>query len=129
MKLLIRFMTLIIISIIISISLVYLININIMINERDNACKIAVESCQNIIKNKIIDSYLELDEEDYEIYNDQTYKDYFISAFNGLVSNNSIYDIDVYTEYDKGLIAVYIHNNYSSFIKDKKLINIVEVAG
>ena len=128
MKLLVRFMTLIVVSVIISVSLVYLININIMINERDNACNVAIESCQNIIKNMIIDSYLQLNEDDYKITDDQSYKDYFISSFNGLVSNKNIYDVDVYTDYSKGLIAVYIHNNYSSFVKDKKVINIVEVS-
>lgn len=121
-------MTLIVVSVIISVSLVYLININIMINERDNACNVAIESCQNIIKNMIIDSYLQLNEDDYKITDDQSYKDYFISSFNGLVSNKNIYDVDVYTDYSKGLIAVYIHNNYSSFVKDKKVINIVEVS-
>lgn len=128
MKLLIRFMSLIIISIIVSISLVYLININIMINERDNATKIAVESCQTIIRSRIIDSYLDIDDSTYPIYDDYSYKEYFISSFLGLVSNKTIYDIDVYTDYDKGVIAAYIHNNYSSFIKDKKIVNIVEVA-
>lgn len=128
MKLLIRFMSLIIISIIVSISLVYLININIMINERDNATKIAVESCQTIIRSRIIDSYLDIDDSTYPIYDDYSYKEFFISSFLGLVSNKTIYDIDVYTDYDKGVIAAYIHNNYSSFIKDKKIVNIVEVA-
>lgn len=99
-----------------------------MINERDNAAKIAVESCQNIIRSRIIDDYLDINDSIYPIYDNQSYKDYFISSFMGFITNKNIYDIDVYTDYDKGVIAAYIHNKYSSFIKDKKIVNIVEVA-
>lgn len=128
MKVLVKFMSLIIIGLIVSISLIYLININIMANEMNNASKIAIESSQNILKSKRIDSYLNLEPEEYPIYDDKSYKDYFISSFNGLVANKDLYSLDVYTDYDKGLLAVYVHNNYSSFIKDKKLINIIEVS-
>lgn len=126
MKLLVRFMSLIIIGFLISISLIYLININIMKNEMDNATKISIESCQKIMKSRCIDSYLKLDGFEYPINDDDSYKEYFISSFYGLVTNKNIYDIDVYTEYDKGLISVYIHNNYSNFIQDIKLVNIIE---
>ena len=128
MKLLIRFMSLIVVGIITSICLIYLINVNIMKNEMDNASKISIEACQNIIKSKTIDSYLGLEKSDYEIVDDETYRNYFISSFNGLVADKSIYDIDVHTDYEKGLIAVIVHNKYSSFLKDVKLINIIEVS-
>ncbi len=98
-----------------------------MINEMDNASRIAVDSCQKIVKNKIIDEFIGLDGYEYPIFNDDTYKQYFITSFNNLVSNKDIYDIDVKCDYGKGLLAVNIHNKYSSFIKDKKLINIIEV--
>lgn len=129
MKLLIRFMSLIVIGFITCICLIFLINVNIMKNEMDQAAKISIEACQNIIKNKTIDSYLGLDSPNYEIYNDETYKEYFISSFNGLVADRHLYDIDVYTDYEKGLIGVIIHNNYSSFVKDVRLVNIIEVSG
>lgn len=98
-----------------------------MINEMDNASKIAIDSCQKIIRSKTIDDFIDLDSS-YPIYDDESYKSYFISAFNSFVSNKNIYDLDVYCDFSKGLIAAYIHNNYSSFIKDKKLINIIEVS-
>lgn len=126
MKSLVKFMSLIIIGFTVCVSLIYLININIMINEMDNASKVAIDSCQKIIKSKFIDNYIDL-ESSYPIYDNESYKNYFISAFNNFVSNDSLYDLDVYCNYDKGLLAVYIHNNYSSFIKDKKLVNIIEV--
>lgn len=128
MKLLVRFMSLIIVGFIISISLVYLININIMKNEMDNAAKISIDACQNIIRSKLIDKYLSLNETDYVIYDDESYKQYFLTSFYGLVANKDIYNIDVYTNYNKGLIGVIVHNNYSNFLKDLKLINIVEVS-
>ncbi len=128
MKLLIRFMSLIVVGIITSICLIYLINVNIMKNEMDNASKISIEVCQNIIKSKTIDSYLGLEKSDYEIVDDETYRNYFVSSFNGLVADKSLYDIDVHTDYEKGLIAVIVHNKYSSFLKDVKLINIIEVS-
>lgn len=126
MKSLVKFMSLIIIGFTVCVSLIYLININIMINEMDNASKVAIDSCQKIIKSKVIDNYIDL-ESSYPIYDNESYKNYFISAFNNFVSNDSLYDLDVYCNYDKGLLAVYIHNNFSSFIKDKKLVNIIEV--
>lgn len=128
MKLLIRFMSLIVVGFITSICLIYLINVNIMKNEMDNAAKISIDACQNIIKSKTIDSYLGLQSQEYDIYDDETYKDYFISSFNGLVADKSLYDIDVHTDYDKGLIGVIIHNKYSTFVKDVRLINIIEVS-
>lgn len=127
MKILVRFMSLIIIGFIISISLIYLININIMKNEMDSATKISIEACQNIVKSKIIDNYLNLEDSIYPIYNDESYKNYFISSFNGLVTNKDIYDIDLITDYSKGLICAKIHNNYSGFVQDVKVINIIEV--
>lgn len=128
MKLLIRFMSLIVVGFITCICLVYLINVNIMKNEMDNATKISIEACQNIVKSKIIDSYLGLNETEYKIHDDETYKEYFISSFNGLVSNKNLYDLDIHTDFERGLISVIVHNNYSSFIKDVKLINIIEVS-
>lgn len=119
-------MSLIIIGFTVSVSLIYLININIMINEMDSASMMAIDSCQKIMKSKTIDDYINLDSS-YPIYNNESYKNYFISSFNRLVSNDDLYDVDAYCDYEKGLIAVYIHNNYSSFIKDKKLISIIEV--
>ena len=129
MKTLVKFMVLIIIGSIVSISLIYLVNINIMINEMNNASKVAIDSCQKIIKSIIIDDYFDIEGYDYPIYNDESYKEYFISSFNRLVSNKEIYDVDIFSDYSKGLLAVYIHNNYSSFIKDKKIVNIIEVDG
>lgn len=126
MKNLVKFMSLIIIGIIVCVCIIYLININIMTNEMNNASKIAVESCQNIVKSKIIDDYLGLDSECL-ITDDESYKELFIDSFNSLVSNENLYDLDVKCNFEKGLLAVYIHNNYSSFISDKKLVNIIEV--
>ena len=99
-----------------------------MKNEMDNATKISIDACQNIIKSKLIDEYLSLNGTDYEIYNDDSYKEYFLTSFYGLVANKDIYNVDVYTDYNKGLIGVIVHNNYSNFLKDLKLINIVEVS-
>lgn len=127
MKTLIKFMSLTIIGFIVCFCLIYLININIMINEMNNASRVAVESCQNIIKSKILDDYVGFNDTNYVIYDDKSYKDYFISTFNNLVTKDELYDIEVNCDYDTGLLAVHIHNKYSSFIRDKKLINIVEV--
>ena len=127
MKTLIKFMTLTIIGSIVCICLIYLININIMINEMNNASRVAVESCQSIIKSKIIDDYVGFENDDTKIYDDNSYKEYFISSFNNLVANKDIYDVEVNCDYETGLLAIYVHNNYSSFIKDKKLVNIIEV--
>lgn len=127
MKSLVKFMSLTIIGFIVCICLVYLVNLNIMINEMNNASKIAVETCQDIIRFIKIDDYYDIDSFNYPIYDDESYKEYFISSFNNLVSNKDIYDLDVYCDYSKGLLGVYIHNNYSTFIKDKKIINIIEV--
>lgn len=128
MKTLIKFMTLIVIGFIVCICLVYLINVNIMINEMDSASKIAIDSCQRIVKSKIIDDYIDLDGFAYPIYDNESYKNYFVSSFNNLVKDKDLYDLDVSCDFDKGLLAVYIHNKYSSFINDKKLISIIEVA-
>lgn len=128
MKILVKCMTLVIGGFVVCLSLVYLININIMINEMDNACKNAVDACQKIMKSQRIDSYLSLELSDYPIHDDQSYKEYFISSFNNLVTNDELYEIDVYCSFDKGLIAAHIHNNYSSLIKDKEIVNIIEVS-
>ena len=127
MKVLVKFMTFIVIGVIVSICLIYLININIMSSEMNNASKIAIETCQNVTKSVIFDKSVGLDVDNYPIYDDESYEEYFITSFNNLVSNSDIYNLNVYCDYDKGLIAVHIHNNYSSLIKDKKLINIIEV--
>lgn len=127
MKTLVKFLSIIVIGFIVCICIIYLININIMTDEMNNACKVSIESCQNIVKSKIIDDHLGLDCSDYPIYDDESYKDNFISSFNGLVSNKDLYDLDVKCNFENGLLAVYVHNNYSSFIKDKKIVNIIEV--
>lgn len=129
MKTLVKFMALIIIGSIVTISLVYLVNLNIMINEMNNASKVAIDSCQKIIQSITIDNCFDIEGYEYPIHDDESYKEYFINSFNRLVANKNIYDLDVFCDYSKGLLAVRIHNNYSSFIQDKKIVNIIEVSG
>lgn len=113
MKLLIRIMGLMVISIIVIVTLIYLINISIIINELNNVSVISINQTQKAHINNPFKT------------NDE-YKNYFIDAFKNSVKDENIYDIEVETDKDKGLIYTSINCNKYMFVKTKKLLNIIE---
>lgn len=122
----IRMLGLMIVSILVTVILIELINMNIVINELNNISSLAVGQTQKYIKDfKIYDL-----ENNKESINDEDYRNYFIKRFNEGVIDKSIYDLSgVEADYKHGLLYVSIKCKKYPKIKTKKLINIIEIDG
>ena len=127
MKVLIRIMGLIIVSFIVTLTLIDLINMNVITNEMNNASNIAVAQTQKYIKNIKIDQL----EGDTSIYiSNDDYRNYFIERYKEQVKDYSIYDFSkTEADYYHGLLYVEISCNKYPKVRKKKLINIIEIDG
>lgn len=118
---------LMIVSTVVTITLVGLINMNIITNELNNASSIAVGQTQKYIKE------LKIDEFENNVNNAMTneeYRNYFIERFNENVKKPNYYDLtDVEADYNHGLLYVSIKCKQYPKVKAKKLINIIEIDG
>lgn len=126
MKILIRIIGLLIISLIIIFCGIYLINTNIIANELNDCSALAIKQTQNIMQ-EIVKK--RLDREEVNLFADKGYSDFFVESFNDLVLDSSLYDIRVDSDYNKGIIFVEIDVPKYKLIPKKKLVNIINVEG
>lgn len=126
MKILIRIIGLLIISLIIIFCGIYLINTNIIANELNDCSALAIKQTQNIMQ-EIVKK--RLDREETNLFVDKEYGEYFVENFSDLVLDSSLYDIRVDSDYNKGVIFVEIDVPKYKLIPKKKLVNIINVEG
>lgn len=118
---------LMIVSITIIITLIDLINMNIITNELNNASSIAVGQTQKYIKELKID---EFENGACSTMTNEKYRSYFIERFNECVKKPNYYDLaNVEADYNHGLLYVSIKCKKYPKVKEKKLINIIEIEG
>ena len=125
MKILIRIIGLLIISLIIIFCGIYLINTNIIANELNDCSALAMKQTQNIMQ-EIVKK--RLDREDINLFGKE-YGEYYVESFNDLVLDPTLYDLKVESDYAKGIIYVEIDVPKYKLIPIKKLVNIINVEG
>lgn len=125
MKILIRIIGLLIISLIIIFCGIYLINTNIIANELNDCSALAMKQTQNVMQ-EIVKK--RLDREEVNLFKKE-YGNYYVDSFNDLVLDSSLYDIKVKSDYTKGIIYVEIDVPKYKLIPIKKLVNIINVEG
>lgn len=119
MKLIVRTITLMVISIVMIFISVYLVNVNIITDEINKVSYIAMSCVQNDVMNLI--KKRDLNGETYLYDYDERFKYYF----KNLATKYEIYDINTYGDSQKGIIYVEVNSNVN-LVKGKRLINIVD---